>query len=272
MIGSDQMEPDYKNWVPERLLGLFFLLDALTGLFLHLLFQTPWQAMDWLQKICGIVAVLFLAFMFVCSAWGILAHRAFSEHGRRRLARQITEGVADYVTLPPGGHGLDVGCGSGALTIACAKRNPGGFFIGIDTWAMTWYQYSRALCKSNAKAEHVHNVMFLPGNAVRLNFPDETFDAVTSNYCYHNIMGTDRQALLRESLRVLKKGGRFVVHDLMGPCQGYGDMAAFIRELEAEGCRDVRLIDTTRGKFMTRFESRIYLLMGSKILIAVKGE
>ena len=32
----------------------------------------------------------------------------------------------DYVTLPEGGIGLDVGCGSGALTIACAKRNPQG--------------------------------------------------------------------------------------------------------------------------------------------------
>ena len=34
--------------------------------------------------------------------------------------------LASPVTLPEGGIGLDVGCGSGALTIACAKRNPQG--------------------------------------------------------------------------------------------------------------------------------------------------
>ena len=56
---------------------------------------------------------------------------------------------------------------------------------------------------------------FQKGDAVKLDFPDETFDLVTSNYVYHNIMGKDKQALLLETLRVLKKGGTFAIHDLM---------------------------------------------------------
>ena len=59
------------------------------------------------------------------------------------------------------------------------------------------------------------NVRFQKGDAVKLDFPDETFDLVTSNYVYHNIMGKDKQALLLETLRVLKKGGTFAIHDLM---------------------------------------------------------
>ena len=55
--------------------------------------------------------------------------------------------------------------------------------------------------------------MFLSGNAVLLDFPDESFDAVTSNYVYHNIARADKQALLMETLRVLKKGGVFAIHD-----------------------------------------------------------
>ena len=47
--------------------------------------------------------------------------------------------------------------------------------------------------------------MFRRGNAVKLDFPDESFDAVTSNYVYHNITGKDKQQLLLETLRVLKK-------------------------------------------------------------------
>ena len=38
---------------------------------------------------------------------------------------------------------------------------------------------------------------------MKLDFPDESFDAVTSNYVYHNITGADKQALLLETLRVL---------------------------------------------------------------------
>ena len=51
------------------------------------------------------------------------------------------------------------------------------------------------------------------------------FDAVTSNYVYHNITGADKQALLLETLRILKKGGTFAIHDLMSPGR-YGDMQA----------------------------------------------
>ena len=56
-----------------------------------------------------------------------------------------------------------------------------------------------------------------------------------SNYVYHNIMGADKHALLLESLRVLKKGGVFVLHDNMKP-QMYGDMNAFVEELRGMGC------------------------------------
>ena len=50
----------------------------------------------------------------------------------------------------------------------------------------------------------VKNASFQRGNAVKLEFPDESFDAVTSNYVYHNIAGKDKQQLLLETLRVLK--------------------------------------------------------------------
>ena len=50
----------------------------------------------------------------------------------------------------------------------------------------------------------VKNASFQRGNAVKLDFPDERFDAVISNYVYHNIAGKDKQQLLLETLRVLK--------------------------------------------------------------------
>ena len=45
---------------------------------------------------------------------------------------------------------------------------------------------------------------------------------------YHNVMGADKQALLLETLRVLKKGGVFALNDEMKPHM-YGDMEAFAR-------------------------------------------
>ena len=63
------------------------------------------------------------------AAWSLYARAMFSYEGGRQLSRQIIEGVASYIELPEGGVGLDVGCGSGALTIACAKRNPQGRMV-----------------------------------------------------------------------------------------------------------------------------------------------
>lgn len=102
---------------------------------------------------------------------------------------------AEHITLPEGGVGLDIGCGSGALTIACAKRNPQGKMIGIDRWGKEYASFSLPLCEKNAAAEGVKNASFQRGNAVKLDFPDESFDAVTSNYVYHSFMNYSITAL-----------------------------------------------------------------------------
>ena len=171
----------------------------------------------------------------------------------------IIEGIADYVTVPEGGVGLDVGCGSGALTIACAKRNPQARFIGIDRWGPEYASFSKQLCEENAVAEGVSNTEFRQGNAVKLDFADESFDAVVSNYVYHNIPSSDRQEILMESLRVLKKGG-----------WKYGDMEAFVDRLCGQGYEKVELIDTTKGMFMSPFEATWMTLSGSALLVGIK--
>ena len=61
--------------------------------------------------------------------------------------------------------------------------------------------------------------------------------------------------LLLETLRVLKKGGTFAIHDLMSE-RRYGDMQAFVQKLREMGCERVELIDTTTGKFMPPKEAK----------------
>ena len=162
------------------------------------------------------------------SVWSYLMYRAFDYNGKRQMSRQIIEGIAACVDLPEGGRRLDVGCGSGALAIAVAKRNPGSLVTGIDRWGKEYASFNRPLCERNARAEGVENVSFLQGDATHLDFPDETFDAVTSNYVYHNIPSKNRQAILLETLRTLKKGGTFAIHDIFSVGK-YGDMNSFVK-------------------------------------------
>ena len=210
------------------------------------------------------ITVIFCAL----TIWSVCMYHAFDYHGTRQMSRQIIEGTAEYVKLPQGGKCLDVGCGSGALGIAMAKRNPEAEIIGIDRWGKEYASFSKKLCESNARAEGVTNITFRQGDATHLDFPDEIFDAVVSNYVYHNIPG-DRQQYLLETLRTLKKGGTFALHDIFSRSK-YGDMQAFVQKLRDMGYENVELIDTTNGRFITKFESVWMALSGSALLIGRK--
>lgn len=102
-----------------------------------------------------------------------------------------------------------------------------------------------------------------------LPFADETFDAVMSNYVYHNVSGHSKQALLPETLRVLKKGGTFAIHDLMSGSR-CGDMDRFVKKLKDEGYEEMRLIDTADGTFLGKNEAKWLGLGGSTLLTGRK--
>ena len=263
------MKPDYKNWVPKEML-VFLAAGTCLSFILLAVFGIAGVGVSGALR--GVLSVLFALICAGCAYGTVLFrrwYRAFDYNGKRQLSRAIIEGTAKYVTLPQGGTGLDVGCGSGALTIACAKRNPQAAMVGVDPWGVEYRSFSKALCESNAKAEGVSNVRFEKGNAVKLDFPDESFDAVTSNYVYHNITVVNKQTLLSETLRVLKRGGVFAIHDLMSSAR-YGDMDAFIADLKAKGYEKVELIDTTQGLFMSPKEAKSLQLTGSTLLVGKK--
>ena len=261
--------PDYKNWIPK---GMIWGFGAASASLASAAAVTALPAVKMDRKVKAAATDALALGSAGCAAWTAwcaYAYGQFSYDGERQLSRQIIEGTADFVQVPEGGTCLDVGCGSGALAIAVAKRNPGASVVGVDKWGPEYAAFNQKRCEDNAEAEGVDNVSFRKGDACRLDYPDETFDAVTSNYVYHNISGVNKQLLLKETLRVLKKGGIFAIHDLMGKSR-YGDMESFVRQLKDEGYEDVRLIPTADGMFMTRQEGKRMFLADSCLLVGKK--
>ncbi|MBR3743411.1 MAG: class I SAM-dependent methyltransferase [Clostridia bacterium] len=259
------MKPDYKNWMPKGMIWSFLFAALGCGIAAACFRLLP----DGTLKTVLTIAFVILAVVFAgLTVWSVLMYRAFDYNGKRQMSRQIIEGTAACVDLPEGGRMLDVGCGSGALAIAVGKRNPKAEIIGIDRWGKEYASFSKALCERNAKAEGVRRIAFQQGDATHLDFPDETFDAVVSNYVYHNIPG-DRQQYLLETLRTLKKGGTFALHDIFSKSR-YGDMQAFVKKLRDMGYQRVELIDTTDGKFMKKSEAAWMALGGSALLTGRK--
>ncbi len=111
----------------------------------------------------------------------------------------------DGVMIPDDPIALDIGCGTGISTFELAKKcNRKGQFYGVDL-SPKMIEHAR----QTANRHGFDNCMFSQGDAEDLDFPDSTFNLVTSCYTYHFIL--DKRKALSEMYRVLKPEGKIAL-------------------------------------------------------------
>jgi SAM-dependent methyltransferase len=184
------------------------------------------------------------------SGYFLYARYLFSPTGGD-IQEKVCSVVMEKLDWDGKGRALDIGCGSGALTIQLAKRYSNSMVVGIDYWGGMW-GYSEKSCQYNAKQEKVADrVTFQRASASSLPFDDEEFNAVVSNLVFHEVRDTsDKLSLIKEALRVLKKGGKFTFQDLFRIRQYYGKPEDLVKTIESWGICKVEYIDTRKLPFI----------------------
>lgn len=185
-----------------------------------------------------LISVLSLTVLTLLT-YRMLHHHMLSFNGGGLMGK-IRSYVLSHLDLDGSGKSLDVGCGSGALTIRCAKAFAESDCTGIDNWDSKW-EFTKDMCERNATIEGVESrCHFVTDDASKIDYPNNSFDAVVSNLVYFHVTDNpDKESLLKETLRVLKPGGHFALLDHFCQDAIYGDINLIIDHLKESGISEI---------------------------------
>ncbi len=120
--------------------------------------------------------------------------------------------VIALAKVKPGDKVLDVGCGTGSLTLTAQPyAGPGGKVYGIDASPEMIEVAKKKASRSGMQ------VVFDVGLIEKLAFPDDTFDVVISRLAIHHLPDDLKHRGFAEILRVLKPGGHLLIADFNPP-------------------------------------------------------
>ncbi len=174
------------------------------------------------------------------------------ERGIRCLTRGrldcVYDRLADHVKT--GDRILDIGCGTGALSLRAAKRGARVKAIDINPGMLDRAQ-------SKAKEGNLsQSVEFVEMGVAELGKEeDQSYDAVMSGLCLSELTDGELDHTLKEVHRILKPGGLFLVVDEVRPKSFF---RRFINSLFRALLKAfVFLISGTTTRALKDFESRI---------------
>ena len=119
---------------------------------------------------------------------------------------------------------LDIGCGTGNLSLEIVKRlSSGGRVIGVDAG-------EKMVTLAKNKLHNAQSpIQFLRVSAGSISFKDEVFDCVFNVFLLHHLPMELKIAAFNEMYRVLKKGGELVTVDVDKPSTLLGKLIGLSR-------------------------------------------
>ena len=141
---------------------------------------------------------------------------AFGLHGLTRyydsfakLVNPLRQRLLQQANIQPGQRVLDLGCGTGLLTLMIKRSVPEAQVTGLDA-------DEEVLKIARAKSPGT-DIQWDHAFAFEMPYPDQSFDAVVSSFVTHHLTGADKLRAFREVHRILRPDGCFYILDFGPP-------------------------------------------------------
>jgi 2-polyprenyl-3-methyl-5-hydroxy-6-metoxy-1,4-benzoquinol methylase len=132
---------------------------------------------------------------------------SWDQHGSAGLAK-VTAAVLAAAQVTPGAVAVDLGCGTGQLSLPLARD--GAQVLAVD---VSPAMVSQLL--AHAQAGHVPNLAALAVPIEGLTLPATSVDLVVSSYALHHLRDPDKARLVAAAAGWLRPGGQLVIADMM---------------------------------------------------------
>jgi ArsR family transcriptional regulator len=133
--------------------------------------------------------------------------RVAAEFSEQPLPGRTWEGLArGLLQLAPRGRYVDLGVGDGLLTMMLAE-------VASEVVAVDLSPQMLAQLRTRAAQKGIANIVALESDIARLALPDQSFDVAVLSQALHHC--DDPLSALKEAQRVLVRGGRLLVLDLV---------------------------------------------------------
>jgi ubiquinone/menaquinone biosynthesis C-methylase UbiE len=120
--------------------------------------------------------------------------------------------LVSQARILPGMKVLDLGCGTGTLTVMLKEEYSNSSITGLDGDA-------QVLEIAREKSGNM-NIVWDQAMAYALPYPDASFERVVTSLVIHHLVSEDKRRAFQEVFRVLKPNGELYVLDFGAPHSG----------------------------------------------------
>lgn len=134
--------------------------------------------------------------------WDFLSDSDFATKLNSHWARMVCRAFCKYI--PSGSKLLEIGCGSGKITVTAAA------LLQTESWGIDVNH--KSIAYANKLAAYVGvPAHFMVGSGFDVPFADESFDVVISEGVIEHFEHAATEQMVREHVRVCRPGGRVII-------------------------------------------------------------